>query len=120
MGKPADAADAESMLRALSGDVHEVHTAVVVRAVAGGRQVEEVVTTRVRFSPLTDAEIAWYIATGEAEGKAGRLRHPGPGGAVHRPDRRLLVERRRAADLDGLPAADRGRCRDSVSGAGYH
>jgi septum formation protein len=46
---------------------------VVVRA--GGRQavrdLEEVVTTRVRFSPLTEPEIAWYISSGEAEGKAG-------------------------------------------------
>ena len=73
MGKPADAAEAESMLRALSGGVHEVHTAVVVRA--GSRQavrdLEDVVTTRVRFNPLTDTEIAWYISSGEAEGKAG-------------------------------------------------
>ena len=28
-------------------------------------------TTRVRFTPLSDAEIAWYVATGEADGKAG-------------------------------------------------
>ena len=28
-------------------------------------------TTRVRFNPLTDREIAWYISSGEAEGKAG-------------------------------------------------
>jgi len=71
--KPADAAEAEAMLRALSGGVHEVHTAVVVRA--AGRQavrdLEEVVTTRVHFNPLTDTEIAWYISSGEAEGKAG-------------------------------------------------
>ncbi len=76
MGKPVDATDAESMLRALSGIVHEVHTAVVVRAVGGQtvrelRQLEEVVTTMVRFSLLTDREIAWYISSGEAEGKAG-------------------------------------------------
>jgi septum formation protein len=69
MGKPADAADAHSMLTALSGVAHDVHTAVVVRR--PGRQLEEVVTTEVRFSPLSAAEIAWYVATGEAEGKAG-------------------------------------------------
>jgi septum formation protein len=69
MGKPSDAADAESMLRALSGVVHEVHTAVVVRT--GDRRLEQVVTTAVRFNPLTSQEIAWYISTGEAEGKAG-------------------------------------------------
>lgn len=69
MGKPSDAADAQSMLEALSGVVHEVHTAVVVRT--AGRQIEEVVTTAVRFNPLTRQEIAWYVSTGEAEGKAG-------------------------------------------------
>jgi septum formation protein len=57
------------MLKTLSGVVHEVHTAVVVRA--GGREFSDVVTSRVRVLPLTDAEIDWYIATGEPEGKAG-------------------------------------------------
>jgi septum formation protein len=69
MGKPVDRRDAESMLRALSGAVHHVHTAVVVQARA--RQVSEVVTTRVRVLPLSDDEIAWYLATGEPDGKAG-------------------------------------------------
>lgn len=69
MGKPAGALDAESMLRALSGVVHEVHTAVVVRV--SGRRLEEVVTTEVWFSRLSEGEIAWYISTGEADGKAG-------------------------------------------------
>ena len=69
MGKPVDAKDAESMLNALSGAAHQVHTAVVVRSPAG--QAEEVVTTKVRFTRLSDAEIAWYLSTGEFEGKAG-------------------------------------------------
>lgn len=69
MGKPADATDAASMLRALSGAVHEVHTAVVVRG--RGHQLEDVVTTLVRFNPLTESEIEWYVATGETDGKAG-------------------------------------------------
>jgi septum formation protein len=69
MGKPVDALDAHSMLTALAGAAHEVHTAVVVRS--PGRQVEEVVTTEVRFNPLSEREIAWYIATGESQGKAG-------------------------------------------------
>ena len=41
MGKPVDAKDAESMLNALSGAAHQVHTAVVVLSLAG--QAEEVV-----------------------------------------------------------------------------
>ena len=69
LGKPADAREAEIMLKTLSGRVHDVHTAVVV--CTGGREVHEVVTTRVRLLPLSDDEIAWYIASGESEGKAG-------------------------------------------------
>jgi septum formation protein len=68
MGKPNDDQDAVSMLRELSGRVHEVHTAVVLR---GTVEYEEIVTTSVRFNALTDEEIAWYVATGEAVGKAG-------------------------------------------------
>jgi nucleoside triphosphate pyrophosphatase len=69
LGKPIDAADAETMLKTLSGGVHDVHTAVVVRV--GERERTEVVTTRVRVLPLSDDEIAWYIASGEPQGKAG-------------------------------------------------
>jgi septum formation protein len=69
MGKPADRQDAAFMLKTLSGRTHDVHTAVVVRA--PGYQAEELVTTRVRFQVLSEAEIAWYLETGEAEGKAG-------------------------------------------------
>lgn len=69
LGKPADAADARRMLRLLAGREHEVHTGVAVRL--GTRVWSEVATTRVRFLPLTDAEIAWYVASGEPADKAG-------------------------------------------------
>jgi septum formation protein len=69
MGKPVDRMDATSMLRDLSGRTHDVHTAVVVRSARG--RGEEIVTTRVRFQALSDAEIEWYLDTGEQEGKAG-------------------------------------------------
>jgi septum formation protein len=69
LGKPRDREDAVSMLRSLSGVVHEVHTAVVMQR--SGRRLEEVVTTHVRFQPLTDDEIAWYVDSGEPAGKAG-------------------------------------------------
>ena len=69
LGKPRDREDAEQMLKTLSGAVHEVHTAVVIRR--SNLEVSDVVTTRVRLLPLLDTEIAWYIASGEAEGKAG-------------------------------------------------
>ena len=69
LGKPEDEDDAARMLRLLSGGVHEVHTAVVL--LAGGQERAEVVTTRVRFVPLSPADIAWYVASGEPAGKAG-------------------------------------------------
>ncbi|UWX03688.1 septum formation inhibitor Maf [Pseudoxanthomonas sp. NC8] len=68
-GKPADAADAAAMLRRLSGRSHAVLSAVVVIDAAGEREVLSV--TEVRFAPLSDADIAAYVATGEAMGKAG-------------------------------------------------
>lgn len=69
LGKPRDDSDARRMLKRLSGGVHAVHTGVVLHAASGER--EELVTTRVRVLPLSDDEISWYIATGEAHGKAG-------------------------------------------------
>lgn len=69
LGKPADALDAERMLKTLSGAVHTVLTAVVLSD--GGRLVSDIAQTRVHLLPLSDAEIAWYIGTKEPEGKAG-------------------------------------------------
>ena len=69
LGKPKNSDDARRMLRLLADAVHDVLTAVVVRGPAG--ECAEVVTTRVRFLPLDDAEIEWYVASGEPEGKAG-------------------------------------------------
>lgn len=69
LAKPEDPEDAKRMLKLLSGVVHDVHTAVVIRQ--GDREVSDVVTSRVRLLPLTDAEIDWYIESGEWTGKAG-------------------------------------------------
>ncbi len=69
LGKPADEAEAARFLRLLSGRRHRVITAVVLRGDAGPR--ERVVETAVRFKPLSDEEIAAYVALGEWRGKAG-------------------------------------------------
>jgi septum formation protein len=69
LGKPESDGDAANMLRLLSDAVHEVHTGVVL--LMSDKDVAEVVTTRVRFVPLSDAEISWYVSTGEPAGKAG-------------------------------------------------
>ncbi|MBI2835749.1 MAG: septum formation inhibitor Maf [Acidobacteria bacterium] len=69
LGKPADEADAARMLEMLSGRTHLVMTGVAL--CRDGRALTEVVSTAVRFLRLGDAEIAWYVATGEPRGKAG-------------------------------------------------
>jgi septum formation protein len=69
LAKPADESDAVRMLQLLAGREHRVFTGVV--AVSGGRELADVVSTRVRLLPLNLAEIQWYVGTGEPMGKAG-------------------------------------------------
>jgi septum formation protein len=70
LGKPgADAALGAQMLRSLSGRTHQVMTGVAVTH--GQRREQCVVLTDVAFRALTEAEIAWYVATGEGRDKAG-------------------------------------------------
>ena len=69
LGKPANAEQAAWMLRQLSGREHEVLTGVCLRT--GGRCIVEVESTRVRFVPLSEREIADYVASGEPMDKAG-------------------------------------------------
>jgi septum formation protein len=80
LGKPASQDDARSMLRRLSGRIHEVHTGLALLRKPGAEQrvVEEI--TRVHFAPLTDREIEDYIATGEPFDKAGAYGIQGIGG----------------------------------------
>jgi septum formation protein len=69
LGKPRDAADAAAMMRRLSGRWHQVMTGVSLRK--GAYEVGRVETTRVEFTTLTEADIAWYVASGEGRDKAG-------------------------------------------------
>ena len=80
LGKPASKDDARSMLRRLSGRVHEVHTGLALLRSTGADQrvVEEI--TQVHFAPLTEQEIEEYIATGEPFDKAGAYAIQGIGG----------------------------------------
>ena len=67
--KPCDEQDAARMLQLLSGRVHQVITGVCLSAAALEQTEAEI--TEVRFSPLTESEIAAYIATREPMDKAG-------------------------------------------------
>ena len=69
LGKPRDDPDAEWMLRRLSGRRHEVMTGVSLRR--GLVELGTVVTTAVDCRALTDADVTWYVASGEGRDKAG-------------------------------------------------
>jgi len=94
--KPDGEGDAARMLASLAGTTHAVHTGVslvVLPAVAAGDGGEEATTapratfvefsetTAVTFAPLSAAEIDAYVATGEADGKAGAYGIQGAPGA---------------------------------------
>ena len=79
LGKPTDPEDAARMLRALSGSVHYVHTGVCVHY--KGKCYAETDTTAVHFRPLTEAEIAEYVASGAPMDKAGAYGIQGAAGA---------------------------------------
>ena len=71
LGKPADALDAEHILRMLSGKSHEVLTAVALTINPNEAPIHLVQISEVRFAELTDAQIQSYIETKEPFGKAG-------------------------------------------------
>ncbi len=69
LGKPADAAEAEAMLAALSGRAHRVLTAIALKTSAGADTL--LCESEVRFRATTLAERRAYCATGEPFDKAG-------------------------------------------------
>lgn len=69
LGKPLDAADALQILTRLSGQTHRVLTAVALGTAQ--QRVQTVSVSRVTFAPMSAAQIAAYVATGEPMGKAG-------------------------------------------------
>jgi len=69
LGKPADVAEARSMLEQLSGRTHQVLTTVAVHYTDMAEHVTQV--SNVRFARLTAQQIAAYCATSEPYDKAG-------------------------------------------------
>jgi len=97
LGKPGNAAEAESMLEFLGGKTHEVVSGLCLRTPAWEATGREV--TRVAFRPLTPRDLAWYLASAEWQNRAGAYAIQGRGAA--------LVERIEGDYLNvvGLPAA---------------
>ena len=69
LGKPKDEEDAVRMLTMLSGRDHQVMTGLTVRR--GDSYLSHTEVTRVFFRPLSEAEIAAYVRSGDPMDKAG-------------------------------------------------
>lgn len=67
--KPENHQDAARMMRLLSGRGHDVLTGICLTD--GDRTIVDVSLTRVEFLPLSETEIAGYVASGEPMDKAG-------------------------------------------------
>ena len=67
--KPTDRADAERMLRALSGRTHHVHTGLALLSPHNQRTHLE--TTSVTFNSIDQTELRHYLDSGEPYDKAG-------------------------------------------------
>ena len=131
LGKPKDETDATRMLKMLQGRAHQVYTGVTLCYCGkrsnmvdaertecdkiGEKGYQELVfheKTEVTFYPMTDDEIAAYIATGEPMDKAGAYGIQGLGAryishitgdygnVVDLPVGRLYQELRRLADAE--------------------
>ena len=71
LGKPDSNEEAHDMLQRLSGKTHQVLTGYCICCKNKNRIFSETVKTDVRFKKLTNAEIEWYLQTGEPFDKAG-------------------------------------------------
>ncbi len=69
IGKPRSAEDAVRTLHRMQGRGHTVYTGIAV--LKRGYADIRCVTTNVRFRPMTDKEIRWYVSTGDPLDKAG-------------------------------------------------
>jgi septum formation protein len=78
--KPRDADQAREWLESLSGRTHRVVGGLCV--VRDGREQIAVETTEVTFRELSQDDVAWYLASGEWEGKAGAYAIQGRGAAL--------------------------------------
>jgi septum formation protein len=80
LGKPADRAEAQTFLSALSGRRHRVITAVAVRR--GAKIWQRDVVSTVRMKRLSKEDLNGYLDTNDWQGKAGGYGIQGPAGAL--------------------------------------
>jgi septum formation protein len=105
--KPADRKQAAEMLAALSGQRHEVLTAV---ALMRDEELQASLSrSEVQFKPLSPEEIAQYVATGEGDDKAGAY-------AIQGRAARFIVELHGSySGVMGLPLYETSQLLDKLS-----
>lgn len=82
LGKPAGEREAREYLGLLSGRTHAVHSGLCLRA-SGTEHVRHAVTD-VTFARLDEADVDWYLASGEWRERAGGYAVQGQGAALVR------------------------------------
>lgn len=80
LGKPQSPEHAVELLLRLSGQRHQVKTALVLQQ--GEQRLQRLVTTEVTFRHLSIEEVRAYVATGESADKAGGYGIQGRGVAL--------------------------------------
>ena len=79
-GKPADRDAAEAFLRRLSGRGHDVYGGLCL--CEGGEERTAHAITHVRFRPLEQQDVDWYLESGEWRERAGAYAIQGKGAAL--------------------------------------
>jgi len=69
--KPTDESDAVRMLQLLNNRWHRVLTGIAIINPETSRTIIAHEETEVKFAPMSDEEIDWYVKTGEPMDKAG-------------------------------------------------
>lgn len=79
LDKPHSIDEARTMLQNLSGITHRVHTAIILYQDPTDPEswMEEVVTSKVTFAPLSRADLEWYFTSEEWRDVAGGYRIQG-------------------------------------------
>jgi septum formation protein len=106
-GKPANRQEATQMLEHLSGRTHEVLTAVALKHEDWLQSLLS--RSEVRFKTLTPREIEQYVASGEADDKAGAY-------AIQGRAARFIVELRGSySGVMGLPLYETAQLLDKLA-----
>jgi len=79
IGKPQTREEAQAILASLAGRTHSVYTALALYSGKTKNTLTAVNRTTVRFRPLEEDEIQWYLDSGEWQGVAAGYRIQGKG-----------------------------------------